>query len=53
MGWNMATCYEDLTATYSTFGVARLVRLGIHVIHNVIKTRILTLGTGTGNVSTF
>ena len=36
-GWNMAICCEDLTATYSTFGAARLVRWGIHVIRNVIK----------------
>ena len=43
-------CYEDLTASYSTSGVARLVRWGIHVIRYVIK--ILTLGTGPGNVST-
>ena len=41
-------CCEELTATYSTSGAARLVRRGIHVISNVIK--ILTLGTGPCNV---
>ena len=51
-GQNMAICCKDLTATYSTFGAALLVmvRWGIHVILNVIK--ILTLGTGPGNVCT-